>query len=153
MALIPEKKERKKPNDKLINLEYWFHLFKIIWEKEEKIWSLIMNTHRGTVVNNFHFIKFNVFWVTPKHGQNKIVSWWDRLVDILKEHIQKVLQAQLFKFIPNYCQNNIYIYRIQILYTKIHAPISNIILTAYHFLEIFLFWYSCHIMWMKIHRK
>jgi hypothetical protein len=43
-------------------------------------------------VNNVDLVKLNVLWVAPQQGQDKVVNWWDWLVNIPKEHVQKVLQ-------------------------------------------------------------
>jgi hypothetical protein len=69
-----------------------------LYSKERRIISkfgiylLYRYTHSSTVVNNFDFVKLNVLWVAPQQGQDKVVNWWDWLVNIPKEHVQKVLQ-------------------------------------------------------------
>ena len=42
-------------------------------------------------MDHFDLFEVDILRVTPQHGQNKVVDWWDRLVLVLEEHVQEIL--------------------------------------------------------------
>lgn len=60
-------------------------------KKKKMDWTCLLSTYISTVVNHVHLVEVNIFRVVPKHSQHKVIHIRDRLVNVLKIAVQKIL--------------------------------------------------------------